>query len=341
MLTDAVRRSPVDVEQEKSRRRVIWILLLILAVIAIGLLLARFQADRPVDYADAVAHFKWGSIGSEPGGTLVDAVGGLLPPEPIFMVLPRICPDLLPGGYASLGFIFEDGHAMPVGVSRRFRLGFPQVGLNCAVCHTGTVRASADAERQVVVGMPSHQLQLQDFFRFVLDCTLDQRFTADNVLGHMEAAGYKTSAGDALLYRLAVIPRTREQTLILQRRLELIMGDKVTEWGHGRVDTFNPYKGMQLNWRLEDLPLAELTGASDFPSLWNQAPREGMELHWDGNNSSLLERNLSASLGAGVTPTTVDHERLGRVREWVETLPPPPWPFGDIDESLAARGQEL
>jgi hypothetical protein len=65
-----------------------------------------------------------------------------------------------------------------------------------------------------------------------------------------------------------------------------------------------------------------------------------MELHWDGNNSSLIERNLSASLGAGVTPTTIDHERLGRVREWVETLPPPEYPF-PVDRALAARGAEL
>ena len=73
--------------------------------------------------------------------------------------------------------------------------------------------------------------------------------------------------------------------------------------GLGRVDTFNPYKAIQFNWRIGDLPANERIGAADYPSLWNQKPREGMHLHWDGNNDSVDERNLSASLGAGVTPS--------------------------------------
>ena len=32
-----------------------------------------------------------------------------------------------------------------------------------------------------------------------------------------------------------------------------------------------------------------------------------MHLHWDGDNDSVDERNLSAGLGAGITPVTVDH----------------------------------
>ncbi|MDY7094511.1 MAG: cytochrome c [Acidobacteriota bacterium] len=340
-LTDATHESPVDRHQTKQRRKLLIALAVLAVLIPLALIAHRFRADVPVDYENPVEHFKWGSIGSEPGGSLVNAAGGLLPPYEIFRVLPQVCPDMLPGeGYASLGFLFENGHEMPIGVSRRQRLGFDQVGLNCAVCHTGTVRASPDDEPQILVGMPSHQLALQDFFRFVLDCTLDPRFDADNLLGKIAQAGTDLNAFDRFLFRLAVIPRTREQTLQLQRQLRLIMGDEVTAWGPGRVDTFNPYKGMQFNWQLERLPIAELTAASDFPSLWNQKPREGMDLHWDGNNSSLMERNLSASLGAGVTPVTIDHERLTRVREWVYELPPPEYPF-PIDRDLVSRGEAI
>jgi hypothetical protein len=114
----------------------------------------------------------------------------------------------------------------------------------------------------------------------------------------------------------------------------------VTEWGPGRVDTFNPYKGMQFNWQLERLPIEELMAASDFPSLWNQKPRHGMQLHWDGNNDSVDERNLSASLGAGVTPVTIDHRRLERVKNWIWEQPPPPYPYA-LDTAKAARGREL
>ena len=42
-----------------------------------------------------------------------------------------------------------------------------------------------------------------------------------------------------------------------------------------------------------------------------------MQLHWDGNNPSLAERNLSAAIGAGVTPETVDHAAIERVADWL------------------------
>ena len=111
-------------------------------------------------------------------------------------------------------------------------------------------------------------------------------------------------------------------------------------WGRGRVDTFNPYKAIQFNWALDQLPHDELIGASDFPSLWNQQPREGMHLHWDGNNTSVDERNLSASLGAGVTPVTVDHASLQRIHDWIWTLPPPRYPFA-IDQARSLRGKAI
>ena len=65
-----------------------------------------------------------------------------------------------------------------------------------------------------------------------------------------------------------------------------------------------------------------------------------MHLHWDGDNDSVDERNLSAALGAGVTPVTVDHAAIKRVRDWIWTLPPPAYPY-PIDQALAARGAPL
>src|SRR6186713_1757017 len=97
-------------------------------VFAIGLFVllwlgATLRSDQPVLYADIVEHFKYGSIGSEPGVSLLRPVGGALPPLAEFAALPSICPDRLPGGYASLGFVYEEGHDLPIGVSRRRRMG--------------------------------------------------------------------------------------------------------------------------------------------------------------------------------------------------------------------------
>jgi hypothetical protein len=204
------------------------------------------------------------------------------------------------------------------------------------VCHTGTLRESPTAPRRIVLGMPAHQLDLQSFVEFVLGCSLDNRVTADVLRGRLpETDG--PSAFERLLLRFGLVDRLKLQTLDLRNRIGPLLGDAVPRWGRGRVDTFNPYKAIQFNWPLDRLPRSELIGASDFPSLWNQQPREGMQLHWDGDNDSVDERNLSAGLGAGITPATVDHAGLQRVRDWIWTLPPPPYPFA-IDRNLAARG---
>ena len=325
----------------ETRRVFRWLFASLVVLAALGGLwfVANIKADEPAAFDDVVEHFKYGSIGSEPGVSLMQPVGGVLPPYWVFKALPSVCSEKLPGGYASLGFVTEPGHDLPVGVSRRRRLGIDQVGLNCAVCHTGTVRDAPEAKPRIVLGMPAHQLDLQKFVEFVLDCTLDNRLTSASVQGRFPRSG-GPSAMERLLYRVGVVDRLKMQTLELRNRIAPILHDEVPRWGRGRVDTFNPYKAIQFNWPLDRLSVDERTGASDFPSLWNQKPREGMQLHWDGDNDSVDERNLSAGLGAGITPVTVDHGAMKRVRDWIWTLPPPKYPY-DIDAGTATQGAAL
>jgi hypothetical protein len=112
------------------------------------------------------------------------------------------------------------------------------------------------------------------------------------------------------------------------------------QWGPGRVDTFNPYKALKFHFPMHKLPASELIGAANLPSVWNQKDREGMHLHWDGNNTSVDERNKSAALGAGVTPVTIDLPRIQRVADWLWTLPAPKYPF-PIDQQLSGRGKPI
>ena len=122
ILFDSVLESPVDQSQIRTRRLILLVALgLIAAALAVGVYY--FVSDRTAYYGDIGEHFKYGSIGSEPGGTVFTQVGGVLPPYLVFKTLPALCPDKLPGGYASLGLVFEPGHDLPIGVSRRWRLG--------------------------------------------------------------------------------------------------------------------------------------------------------------------------------------------------------------------------
>jgi hypothetical protein len=339
VLIDEVYQSPVD-RYEVRFRTLFLLIVLVLAALIIGYVIWSVTADRPVTHSNITEHFKYGSIGSEPGGPLLSPVGGVLPPYWVFRVLPAICPDKLPGGYASLGFIYEPGRDLPIGVSRRRRLGVDQVGLNCAACHTGTARETPTSEAQIVLGMPAHQLDLQRLFDGVLSCTLDERLSLDNLLGKIKESGGHLGLIESILYRTALLNQVRTASLRQQGRSGVLLSTAVPAWGRGRVDTFNPYKAIQFNWSLAQLPPTELIGAADLPSLWNQQPREGMQLHWDGNNSSVDERNLSAALGAGVTPVTVDHDNIKRVRDWIWTLPPPKYPY-IIDAARAASGQAI
>jgi mono/diheme cytochrome c family protein len=326
------------------RRQRIKELILAIVLIAVGVVFFRIAgtlaSNQPVVYEDIEEHFKYGSIGSEPGGSLLRPIGGALPPYMVFKTLPQMCSEMLPGGYAGAGFIFEPGRDLPIGVSRRRRFGVEQVGFNCALCHTSTVRDSPSAPRRLILGMPAQQLDLQAVVRFILECSLDGRVTAENIRGRFEASGQRLPLFERLLLRVGLVERLKVQTLELRNRMQPSLGQNLPDWGRGRVDTFNPYKAVQFNWPLAKLPQAELIGASDFPSLWNQAPREGLQLHWDGDNDSVDERNLSAALGAGVTPVTVDHDSIKRIRDWIWTLPPPEYPY-PVDRDLAARGAEI
>ena len=293
-----------------------------------------FVPEKPVDYTDIHDHFKYGSIGSEAGKGM---------PYRIWKVLPAMFPQYLPDaktGYASLGFVYETDPATgqqrdrPIGFSMRRMQGIDFVGLNCSVCHTGTYRGSQGDKPTIELGMPAHQLDLLAYFKFLFDCTSDGQFTVENVMAAMDA-DQKLGPVDRLIYTIA-IPRVRQETLRL-KALAQFMIDHPS--GRGRIDTFTPYKTMNFGYRdTSDFSV----GNADFPSIWNQRIREGMPLHWDGNNPSLFERNISAAMGAGATPVSLDVPRMNRVADWLLDLKPPVYPSGwKRDAALASRGEAL
>ena len=307
----------------------------VLLVVALGAGLRLIGPATP-HHDDIAEHFKYGSIGAEPESGL---------PYKLWMALPYLFPDEFGGrtDYAAFGFLYEteDGapRDLPIGIARRRVMGVDLVWFNCAVCHTGTVREAPDAPRRIVLGMPSNNLDLNRFIDVLLATADDPRLGADEVFAAIERSGQSLGVIEKLLWRYSVLPRVREALLLRRLRLAPVLAAQPA-WGPGRVDTFNPYKAVQLEPPMLPLSSREAIGAADFPAIFLQGPREGMSLHWDGNNPSLAERNLSAALGAGVTPETVDHDAIERVADWLLDLTPPPSPL-ETDDQAAAAGKAI
>jgi hypothetical protein len=313
------------------RRR--FFILLALLVLVPGVFLVylanRFLPDRPVVYEPIEEHFKYGSTGGERESGF---------PYWIWQAMPQVCAAHLPGtGYASLGFIYEPGKDLPIGMSKRRHMGIDRVFLNCSVCHASTVRTAADAPARVYLAMPSHRFDLHRFEKFVFDCVADERFNGEHLIPVID----RISGGLSLLDRYLVYPVAialmRDRTLMLRSRFAFVFDQP--DWGPGRVDTFNSAKVL-FNWPMDKLPKHELIGASDFPSVWQQGLKTGMQLHWDGNNTRVEERNKSAAFGTGTTPPTIDLDAIGRIESWLLDLKPPKYPL-PIDTALAQRGEAI
>jgi hypothetical protein len=337
--------SAVETWRERRRWRlrlgVALLLLLVLLALAVlvigGIVLRRFTDNSTPTFPTADAHFKYGSIGAEPESGV---------PYWIWKVLPSLYPEEFGRrqDYSAFGFLYErDAKGrqgdLPIGISRRKVRGVDVVWLNCATCHTGTWRTAADQPPQIVPGMPSNNLDFHRFVRMVLRASTDERLAPDALFPVMRQAGARLDFIDRLAWRAVVLPRFREGLLRTRARLEPLMAEQPA-WGQGRVDTFNPYKLIQFAVAAAQLTPEERIGVADLPAVFNQRPRQGMNLHWDGNNASLQERNLSAAIGAGVTPRTVDHDAIGRVATWLETLPAPPSPHRP-DAAAVARGKAV
>ena len=292
---------------------------------------AALTSTRVVAEDDILSHFKYGSVGTEVSVGL---------PYPIWRVLPVLFADKLPKrpgqGYEKLGFVFESNAPLgrPIGTTY-VEDQVPLVGLNCATCHTGTVRETSSSVRQVIAGMPAHQMDLQGYANFLTATARDPRFEVGALLEGIRKQDPDFGWFTSLLYRFVVIRRTRDG--ILARAEQNAWFNDRPPQGPGRVDTFNPYKRM-FNF---DLKTDTSVGTADLPPLFNQRVRQGLWLHWDGNNNQVDERNKSAAIGAGATEVSLNLASLDRVANWALDLKPPAYPAARIDQSRVDKGGQV
>lgn len=346
---------------------------------------ARFLPNRPVTYDNMEDHFKYGSTGG-------DVVTGI--PYWIWQAMPLVCattlqdiageslaPDYIdrvqhygsgtdePGrrlalsreGYKALGFMYETGgngqeKDLPVGMSLRRSLGLDRTYINCAICHTSTVRKTTDGPATVVVGMPANRFNLYDFERFLFQCGKDgnpARVPKTDFIAEIESLGADPGLVDKYIVYPLAISAIREMVQFLEN----VGGfsERQPNWGPGRNDTFTnnkvfaygyDWRRIMPDWNTTGQVNAEDIGTVDWPSTWLQGMRKTrsdgrpMQLHWDGNNDRVEERNLNAALATSAIPAAIDHESIECIEQWMETLEPPAWIFG-IDQQLADQGKPV
>jgi hypothetical protein len=211
------------------------ILLGIFAGIGIWYKMCRVAAQPAWVTANARDSFLYGSVDAEQSAGI---------PYWIWLTLPRIFPEYLPGpgGYASLGFPWEETLEMPVGFSKR-TVGYVRVAGNCALCHAYSVSNGSDAAPTVFAAGPGHTAELQRLLAFYKQCAQDPRFNAANLLDEISMAT-KLSVVDKLIYRYLLIPKTRQRFL----QSDLVIIDTAL-WQHSR----NPRSNPALRQRLQDL----------------------------------------------------------------------------------------
>ncbi|OKH17451.1 hypothetical protein NIES208_09350 [[Limnothrix rosea] IAM M-220] len=317
---------------------------ILLAIIAVLLalvlwLLWPFLTSRPAYYADIDEHFRYGTIGGE-------STDGI--PYWLWKALPvvfedRLPPDHLPGeGMTAFGFMQEPDHDLPIGFAKSSRQILPALGLdvvtqNCATCHVGKLRETPTAPVTLISTMPGHNVNLQGYIQFLTAIAPDERFSAKHIMPYIAEMGANLNPLEKLVYKFFVIPQAREQ--LLRERLDLAFMDRQSQYGPGRVDTFTSYKTRRFGFPVELLPPEQLNGIADYPSIWNQGPRAGMYLHWDGNNNNPDERNRTAAL-ALVAPGNLNFDSLYRLQQWLNDLPAPQYPYA-INQDLVAQGKPI
>ena len=235
----------------RRRLTIIAGLLLLVALLAFAVLRIPFTSGIPVTYQSDSDHFKYGSIGSE-------ASSGI--PYSAWQAMPRLFPEEFAGrsDYSALGFLYErdqEGRQrdLPIGVSRRTYRGVDMVWLNCAACHAGTWRPDAASPPQIVVGMPSNNLDFDGFIRFLLiKASVDHRLSPPSLMAGAEQGGARFGPLGRWFWTNLVGPQLREGLVARRARLAPWLG-VTPNWGPGRVDTFNPYKLLELGIRLDQL----------------------------------------------------------------------------------------
>jgi mono/diheme cytochrome c family protein len=265
-------------------------------------------------------------------------------PYPLFMILPRVFPDLVEkyategygpqkagyGGYGAFGLSWEEGERLPIGLSIK-QLGYERVTLNCALCHTTSYRLSRNEPPRFAVGGPAHTLNLQGLLRFLFAASHDRRFSASRLLPEI-AVHFPLDPVDWLAYSMVLIPATRAALHLAEHELGWM--ERKPAWGPGRDDAFNLPKFI-----LTQTPWDDSIGNTDFPAVWRLGNRGGL-IHSAGEAKSVYAVVATSAIGIGSLPVHEFEKRNEWLEAFIGKLEPPKFP-GNVDQAIAERGKTI
>lgn len=312
----------------KGMKKIIFTLILVtFAVLGSVIWYKAFRVVPQAEFASADERYMYGSLNAENNAGI---------PYWIFLALPRMFPEYLPGpgGYASLGIPWEQGVETPIGFAKK-TIGFPRISNNCAVCHTASYRVSEDSNPIFVPTGPGHTSNVQGFFRFLEKVGKDPRFNADNVIAEIEQMT-ELDGIDKLLYRFFIIPIMKDRLIEQGDNFIWMNRSHLPDWSRGRDDPMNLTKYFML-----ELPEDGSFAPTDFPSNWNMKKyTKGMSLNWDGATTVLLSVIIDSALGVGADPKDHFMENMKWLEDYLSNKPVPKYPF-PIDDTLASKGQTV
>ena len=321
--------------QKKGKLKAILLLLLVFGLVGAVVGWYKFFRDEGIPdwiMKDPDMRFKYGSIGAEQDAGI---------PYWIWYVIPRVFPDKFPGpgGYASLGVLWEEGQEMPIGFTKRV-IGFPRVANTCASCHTASYRAKPSDKPTFVITGPNHTLDLEAFFRLLVDVAKDPRFNPDLLMSEIRLVA-DLSWHDKLIYRYLIIPITKKRLLEREQQFAWIYRKDFPEWGRGRDDAMNLTKYFMIK-----APMDNSIGPTDMPSVWNlqkYKSEKGHFMNLAGDSHDARSVVMDSALGViGARPKSRT-EFLSHVDWFLDYLgkyPPPKYPF-PIDQAKATAGKTV
>ena len=320
----SIARWPRNLLASPRARKLAVAVLVVVAFVGFETWLNLFRVVPQPAFESDVEHFKYAPIGL--------AQQSRLPLYP-FEVMPRLCSRYNDGetDWSPFGFVFEGGREWPIGLAQR-QSGYPSVEPTCSLCHTGAYQASEDDVPQPILAGPAYTLDLEKFQRFLYACGQSEEYSVDNVMDAIEAR-HDLGFVEGLFYRYIIVPAFKSG--ITKQAAAYAWQYLRPTQGPGRTDTFNPTKMVVFGF-----PDDSSIGTVDLPQIWNQQPREGMWLHWDGDNNAIKERNYAAAMAVGATPDSVLPENFTRITDWLLTKAPAEYPFG-VDTEMAAQGEPI